>query len=159
MSVFSGVVTFFSRMMYIVSGVALACSMFLTATDVLLRSLRSPIVGTYEIVGLLGAITIGFAIPQTSRLNGHVIMDFFTSRLPQGLGWILHSMTRILGIIVFSVIGWNLLTFGGDFRRVGEVTPTLQIPLYPVAYGIAFCCFVECLVLIVQLSQWKGTQE
>jgi TRAP-type C4-dicarboxylate transport system permease small subunit len=85
-------------------------------------------------------------------------MDFVTSKLPQGLERILHSATRILGIILFAVIGSNLMAFGSDFRRVGEVTPTLQIPLYPAAYGIAFCCLIECLVLIVQLSEWKETQ-
>lgn len=158
MKMFSRFVTLLSRMMYTVSGVALAGSMFLTATDVLLRSFKSPILGTYEVVGLLGAITIGFSIPQTTRLNGHVIMDFVTSKLPQGLERILHSATRILGIILFAVIGSNLMAFGSDFRRVGEVTPTLQIPLYPAAYGIAFCCLIECLVLIVQLSEWKETQ-
>ena len=159
MKMFSRFVTFLSRMMYIVSGIALAGSMFLTSTDVLLRSFKSPIIGTYEVVGLLGAITIGFSIPQTTRLNGHVMMDFVTSRLPHGLEGILHSATRILGIILFGIIGSNLMAFGSDFRRVGEVTPTLQIPLYPAAYGIAFCCLVECLVLIVQLSEWKETQE
>ncbi len=53
--------------------------------DVILREFKMPIVGTYEIVSLLGAIVIGFAIPQTSLERGHVLMDFLTERLP--FGW------------------------------------------------------------------------
>ena len=70
-----------SRLMYWIAGLALAGIVFLTVADVILREFKLPIVGTYEIVSLLGAIVIGFAIPQTSLERGHVLMDFLTERL------------------------------------------------------------------------------
>ncbi len=70
-----------SRLMYGIAGLALAGIVFLTMADVILREFKLPIVGTYEIVSLLGAIVIGFAIPQTSLERGHVLMDFLTERL------------------------------------------------------------------------------
>jgi len=145
--------------MYVIAGIALAGSMFLTVADVILRTLKRPIVGTYELVGLLGAVVIGFAIPQTSRLKGHVLMDFLTDRLSPGAQRFCYVLSKILGIALFAVIGWNLWALGDGFRQFGEVTLTLQWPLYPVAYGIAACSFVECLVLFVDIVEQKESES
>jgi TRAP-type C4-dicarboxylate transport system permease small subunit len=139
--------------MYFIAGVALTAMMCITVADVILRTklFKSPIVGTYEIVGLLGAIVIAFSIPYTSRVKGHVVMDFLTSGLPRVLQSILLVVTRIVGIGLFVIIAWQLWSMGNDLRRTTGLTLTLQIPLYPVAYAIAVCAGVECLVLLEDL--------
>jgi TRAP-type C4-dicarboxylate transport system permease small subunit len=157
MKALSAVVRGLSRFMYVIAGIALAGSMFLTVADVIMRQFKVPIVGTYELVGLLGAVVVGFAIPQTSRLQGHVIMDYVTSKLPKGWKKLFHVITRILAIVTFAIIGWNLWTSGTDLKTSGEVTLTLQLPFYPIAYGISLCCFVECLVLFVDI--WEEREE
>lgn len=157
MKTLSAIATGLSRFMYVVAGFALAGTMFLTVADVILRIFKRPIVGTYELVGLLGALVVGFSLPQTSRVKGHVVMDFLTGSLPAWAQRLLHVLTRALGVLLFAIISWNLWALGTDYRRVGEVTPTLQLPLYPVAYGIAVCCFAECLVLILDMIGKKET--
>lgn len=140
-----------SRLMYWIAGVALAGIVFLTVADVFLRAFARPIVGTYDIVSLLGAVVIGFAIPQTSLERGHVLMDFLTEKLPFGGKMVFHVLARILAIITFLIIGWNMITYGIDLKQTGEVAMTLKIPEYPVAYGIGVCCFIECLVLATDM--------
>jgi hypothetical protein len=54
---------------------------------------------------------------------------------------------------LFFLIGWNLWQVGLDLRRAGEVSLTLQLPFYPVAFGVALCCFVECLVLAADIAK------
>lgn len=154
----SAIVRVLSRVMYFIAGVALTAMMFLTVADVVLRTFKRPIVGTYEVVGLLGAVAIGFAIPQTSRVQGHVLMDFVTVKLPAALQKLFQVLTRLLAIATFFIIAWNLWILGSDFIRTGETTLTLQFPLYPVAYGIAICCFVECFVLFIEMLE-VGKQE
>jgi TRAP-type C4-dicarboxylate transport system permease small subunit len=149
------IVTAISRLMFVIAGIALASSMVLTVSDVILRSMKRPIVGTYELVGMLGAIVVAFALPQTSRLRGHVVMDFVTDALPVWLQKTLSVITRACAIALFVIVGWNLISMGNDFRRVGEVTATLHLPIYPVTYGAAACCFVECLVLLLALFERK----
>ena len=140
-----------SRVMYWIAGVSLAGIVFLTVADVILRIFKHPIVGSYDIVSLLGAIVIGFAIPQTSLEKGHVLMDFLTEKLPFGGKQFFHVLARILAIITFLIIGWNLMTYGNDLRQTGEVSMTLRMPEYPIAYGIGLCCFIECLVLATNM--------
>ncbi|MGC8659662.1 MAG: TRAP transporter small permease [Desulfomonilaceae bacterium] len=151
MTFLSSITKLISRAMYIIAGVALTLSMFLTVCDVVLRTIKHPITGTFELVGLLGAVVIGFSLPETSRMRGHVIMHFLTQRLPHGPKMALHVLTRLLAIGTFALIAWNLVGLGDTFRQTGETTPTLQLPFYPVCYGIAACCFVECLVLFVEI--------
>ncbi len=140
-----------SRLMYWIAGVALAGIVFLTVADVFLRAFKHPILGSYDIISLLGAIVIGFAIPQTSLEKGHVLMDFLTEKLPFGGKRFFHVLARILAIITFLIIGWNLMTYGNDLKQTGEVSMTLRWPEFPVAYGIGICCFIECLVLATDM--------
>ena len=62
-------------------------------------------------------------------------MDLFTGRLPPGLWKVFRILSRVLGILFFAAICWNLWVMGDDFVASGEGSTTLQIPLYPVAYA------------------------
>lgn len=140
-----------SKFLNSISAVALIAIMVLTTADVVLRFFKRPIVGTYEIVGLLGAVVIGFGIPLTSWLRGHIFVDFIVERFPEGRKDVVNIFTRLLGIGLFFIAGWNLIIVGMDLYRTGEVSLTRQLPFYPIAYGLAVSCFVQCLVLICDI--------
>lgn len=147
--------------MFVLAGIALTASMTLTCADVILRTpiFKRPITGTYELVGILAALAVGFALPQTTRLRGHVAMDFITGRLPELWQTVLWAITRLLGIGLFSIIGWNLWILGNDFRSSGETTMTLQLPFYPVSYLLAICCAIECVMLVVDVFEERRVDE
>ena len=53
-----------------------------TVVDVFLRAVGHPVVGAYEIIGLIcGPLVIGFAVPLTSWNKNHVSMDILLPRL------------------------------------------------------------------------------
>ncbi len=145
------VVSTFSRWMNAIAAVALSFMILLTVADVILRYFKRPIIGTYEMVALSGAVIIGFSLPFTSVMKGHVSVDLLTLKLSPKRRKISNSITKCLGIVLFLVIGWNLVILGMDFHKVGEVTPTRHLPLYPVLYGIGICCFFESLVLLCDI--------
>jgi C4-dicarboxylate transporter, DctQ subunit len=147
--------------MQAVSGIALLFALFLTVLDVCLRNLfQKPIVGTFEMVGLSGVVIIGFAIPITSSLRSHIYVDFFLQWFSPRGQTILNVATRMLGIALFILIAWNLTLYAKGLYVSGEVTLTRQLPFYPVAFGLAGCCIIECLVLIVDIAKiFGGTYE
>jgi TRAP-type C4-dicarboxylate transport system permease small subunit len=145
-----------SRFFNVIAGISLTFLMLLTVMDVILRSLKSPIVGTYELVAFSGAVVIGFSVPLTSWMRGHIFVDFFILRFSQKVRNIFNITTRCLVIVLFFLIGWNLIKYGMDLQKSGEVSLTLQMPFYPVAYGVAVCCFVQCLVLICDVIKIFG---
>jgi TRAP-type C4-dicarboxylate transport system permease small subunit len=149
-------IKYLSRVMLWIAGVAIASIVVLTVCDVVLRRFKMPIAYTYELVVLLGAIAIGFSIPQTTLDKGHVLMDFVTEKVSKRWQKILHFITRCLGMGLFAVFGWRMFILGSNLRRAGEVTPILQIPIFPVAYSVGICFVVECLVLLYGLSSKSG---
>jgi len=135
---------------------ALSAMMLLTVADVIMRAFGRPIIGTFEIVGLMLGLVIGFTIPKVSYDKGHVFMEVGLDRLHPGGRAAMKVFTRIIGVLLFGAIGVNLFRAAHEFRIAGEVSPTLQIPFYPVAYGVGVCCFIECLVLINEMgSIWR----
>lgn len=135
------------RVLNIIAGITLTFMMSLTVADVILRSFRRPIVGTYELVAFSGAVVIGFSLSFTSWIRGHIYVDFFVSRFSQKIRNTFNIATRCMVIWLFLMIGWNLIKYGMDLQKSGEVSLTLQMPFYPVAYGIGICCFIQCLVI------------
>jgi TRAP-type C4-dicarboxylate transport system permease small subunit len=132
----------------------------LTVADVLLRAGGHPIIGTFEIVSLLLALVVGFGIPQVSLDRGHVYMDFLLEKLSKRSKKVMNTITRLFCIILFLPLGYNLFNVGARFHASGEVSATIKIPFYPVAYGVAVCCLLECCVFIFDIVRvWRGQYE
>jgi TRAP-type C4-dicarboxylate transport system permease small subunit len=149
-----------SKVMNYIAGIALTIMMMLTVADILLRAGGHPIIGTFEIVSLLLALVIGFSIPQVSLDKGHVNMEFLLDKLSMRGKNIMNTSTRVLCIILFAVIGYKMLGVGAMYYASREVTATIKIPFYHFAYGVAVCCFLECLVFILDIVKiWSRQHE
>jgi len=149
-----------SRVLNSIAGGAVTVMMLLTVADVLLRAGGRPIIGTFEIVALLLALVIGFGIPQVSLDKGHVSMEVLVEKLSRKGKNIMHTFTRLLCLGLFAFIGINLFNVGARFHASGEVSATIKIPFYPVAYGVAICCLLECLVFVFDIFRiWRGDYE
>jgi len=133
------------------AGIVLFFMMMLTVVDVVLRIFGTAILGTYELVAVSGAIVVGFAVPQTSWGRGHVCVDFLVENRSAAVKNTVFAITRIMGICLFALLSFYLFRKGIHLYRTGEVSLTLHIPYYPAAYGLAFCFFIECFVLITDI--------
>ncbi len=158
MNLFLDCILRLSRFAQVIAGIALNGIVGLTVTDVILRSLGRPILGSYEIVALMGALVVGFSLPFTSWVRGHIYVDFLVQKLPDPLRRGFHLATRLLAMLLFFLIAWNLFKMGLDLQKSGEVSPTLQIPFYPIVYSVGICCSLQFLVLcgdVVKLMRRK----
>jgi len=143
-----------------IGGIALTFMMFLTVADVLLRAGGHPILGTYELVSLSLAIVIGFSIPKVSLDRGHVYMEILLEKLSKRDRAIMNTFTRLLGIILFAIIAYNLMLIGKEFHASGEVSSTLKLPFFPISYFVGICCFIECFVFLFDIVKvWRGQYE
>ena len=153
---FLGAVFKFSKLMQVISGVALTFIVLLTTADVVMRAFGRPILGTYEIVAMAGGIVIGFATPITSWLRGHIFVDVLIKKLPGRGKDVADIITRCVGIGLFLMIGWNVVKIGNTFRTAGEVSNTLQWPMYPIPYAVGMSFFVLSLVLVCDIFKVLG---
>ncbi len=146
-----------SKVLTGIAAVALTLMIATTVVDVFLRAVGHPVVGAYEIIGLIcGPLVIGFAVPLSSWNKNHVAMDILLPKLPKTNRDMLNVSTRIICILLFAFIGYNLFSVGSEFRSAGEVSQTLHIPFYWVTYGVGVCCFIECVVFICDIIKiWR----
>jgi TRAP-type C4-dicarboxylate transport system permease small subunit len=148
-----------SESLSVVSGVATTLVMLLTVVDVLGRAVKHPVVGSYEMIGLTGAIIIGFSMPFTTTSGSHVFMEILVNRLPRRIATAMNIATRTLCIILFAVAGVNVFRFAGELARAGEVSPTLKVPVYPFTYIFGICCFLQCLVFVFAIVRHFEKEE
>jgi C4-dicarboxylate transporter DctQ subunit len=138
----------FSRWICWVSVAALIGMMLLTSSDVVLRYMGYPIKGTFDIVGLLGTIVVALAIAYTQVLGRHIATAFMASRGNKLVQTINNSIVCLLGLGMYALIAWQCSLLGTKIWRIGRVSDTIEIPLFPLVYVVAFGCALNCLVLL-----------
>jgi TRAP-type C4-dicarboxylate transport system permease small subunit len=151
-NVVKGICTFLN----VIAGISLTFLMLLTISDVVLRFCKMPVRGTYEMVAYSGAIVIGFSLPLTSWMRGHIFVDFLVLKFSKPVQNIINLTTRLVVLGLFLLTSWSLMKYGMDLFQAGEVTNTLRLPFYPIAYGVAMCCFMECLVMVGDIYKILG---
>jgi TRAP-type C4-dicarboxylate transport system permease small subunit len=144
------------RFLLLIAGVTLAFMLIFTLVDVIMRAFGKPIVGDYEVISFLGAVVVGFSVPYTSLLKGHVIVDFLLEKVPKSTGDTIQLATRILSIALFLWMGWNFVVMSLDLIKSKEVTPVFKVPFYPISLGLAFTCIIQCFTLVSQIREIVG---
>ncbi len=145
-----------SKFMNVIAGIALTFMMMLTVVDVILRRMGKAIPGTYELVAFSGVIVVGFALAYTSFVRAHVFVDLVIDKLGIHSKKLVLVFTKLVGVAFFIMLGINLIRDGLTLIDTGELSPTLQFPFYPIAFGLAVCSFVECLVLLGDIPRIIG---
>ena len=140
-----------SRVCNRVAQFAVAAMMLIVVGNILLRVFWRPIYGTYDVVMLLGSILVAFALGYCAVQRGHIAVELVIALLPKRVQAIIDSFTGILTVGMFAIIAWQCWVYGTDMRRVGEVTMSVYIPVYPFIYGVSFGIAVLCMVSLVDL--------
>lgn len=137
----------------VISGLCVLAIMLVTCADVILRLkwVNRPFMGAYDIVKIAGALTLATALPYTTAVKGHVAIEYFFHKLNRRGRVVLDSIIRLLGMALFGFLAWRSVLYGLDFRRTGQVSQTLQLPVFWVPYVIAFCCAIVVLVIAYNL--------
>ena len=150
--------TWVGRLASICNGVAAAAvvgMMALTCVDVFLRFIRHPIPGTYEIVGLLGAVFASFSLARTTVDRGHIAVDFLVQRLPRRLQQLVEALNAGICALLFTVISRQCVLYAQDLKASGEVSMTLQMPIHPFVFGIALGSAMLSIVLYTSCVSWS----
>jgi len=134
-----------------VSGLAVMAMMAVTTFDVLYRVSGHTIHGAYDLVRIAGAIAIACALPYTTAVKGHVAIEYFYHKMNRPGRTVVDTLCRAMVIGLLGVFTWQCWNYGDTLKRTGEVSLTLQIPIFWVAYVIAVACGVTLLVTIHNL--------
>jgi TRAP-type C4-dicarboxylate transport system permease small subunit len=158
---FSGI-RHLSRGMRVLSGAVLSFMMLLTVFDVVMRYIGKPIMGAYDLVGMAGAALIALVLPITTLNDGHVRVDFLTEQMSFPLRKRVTLVTKILGVLLFLLLGYGLMAKGVEMYTAREASLTLHVPLSPICFVVGLCCFTEVVALVgvlVEQMRKRGNDE
>jgi TRAP-type C4-dicarboxylate transport system permease small subunit len=152
----------FAIMSYI--GVAtVVCIGLLTATDVIGRYFfNSPVRGTIDLIEIMMVILFGCGIVVTTALDDHISVDSLYDKLPSLGQYILRVFAGIVCTFLFFILVWQGYQGGMIGLRSGKMTPTLDLPLFPIKFFLAIG-FLASLIFsiknLVLVLRHKPTTE
>ena len=148
---FAAFIRFMAFALLGLAGVGILTMMTVTCLDGILRVFGRPLPGALDIVKLCSAVTIACALPYTTAVKGHVAIEYFFLKLSKRGRVIVDTLARITSIALFVFLAKKSFEHGLSMARSGQVTSTLQIPVFWVPQVIGFCCAITALVIVHNL--------
>ncbi len=133
------------------SALGIMAMMLITCADVLLRLFNRPIKGAYDLVQIAVVVAITGAVPYTTAVKGHVAIEFFYHKLGRRGRILMDTAIRILAMALFAILAYQSVLYAQQLKKTGQVTLTLQIPLFPIPYLIAGSSILVVLVIFYNL--------
>ncbi len=142
-----------SDVLKLIGAVALTAMMMLTVVDVIGRFFKSPIFGSVELVGFLATIVVAAALPYTYKMDGHVGVEILVRLLPDKTQIWIDLFTRILSLVLFTLITWQMFLYAEDIQHTGEVSMNLQFPIYYIVYLLSFALLIFTVTIVEMIFQ------
>jgi TRAP-type C4-dicarboxylate transport system permease small subunit len=120
--------------------------------DVVLRVCRVPFTGAYDMVRIAAAVTMAAALPYTTAIKGHVAIEYFFHKLGPRGRVVVDALMRGLAMALFSLLAWGSFAYGNSLRAKGEVSMTLQWPVFWVPYVLGVSCGLVVLIKLYHLT-------
>jgi TRAP-type C4-dicarboxylate transport system permease small subunit len=137
---------------------ALTVTLIIVAVNIVAGKLFSmPLPGAIDLVSLLSVIVIGFALPQSYRMDRHIKVEFMTWLMPPGIRKIVQLISQMICMLFFGFIVWRMFIYADYVWTYGEKSLTLKIPLYPFIYALAISMIPMLLIVPMQIiNTWKN---
>ena len=135
----------------ILSGICFFSVMVLVLANIIMRNVfNQPILGTVEIVGLLIATGLGFAMGNCEMRDGNIGMDI---ELPwsRKVGKSIEIAAHLISLCFWAIVVWQILVYTYASYINGRVTSTASIPVYPFIFILGFNVFCLCVALLYKL--------
>ena len=142
-----------NKLLTLLGGMFLIGMIVLTCANILSRLFWVPITGTFELMGLFGAIITAFALGYTQKKRGHIAVDVLVNTFSDTVKKALSTVNNAICCLFFLIAAWQIAVKATTLMKTGEVTETLQVIYYPFTYAVAFGCLILSLTLIIDIMR------
>ena len=136
----------------LVAAAGLVAMVLVTSLDVGLRVFHRSLTGAYDLVKIACALTVAAALPYTTAIKGHVAIEYFFHKFGPRGRVVVDVAMRLLGMGLFSLLAWGSVQYGNSLKQSGEVSLTLQLPVFWVPYVLAASCGLVVLIKLYHLT-------
>jgi TRAP-type C4-dicarboxylate transport system permease small subunit len=140
-----------TRRLALLGGWLLLAVALVTVADALLRSfLGRPLQGTFEATELVLAAIIFFGLPYTSLVDGHVSVDFLTSRLGPRMQYAIIAVNALVSAVLLTLIAVQMGYLAAEYSVTNRTTITMRFPIVPVLIPVTVAAGLTVLGFVVQ---------
>ena len=100
---------------------------------------------------IAAVVTIGCGLPYTTAVKGHVAVEFFSQKFGPRGRVVVDTLVRFVVMVLFSLLAWQFVLHGMAIKSSGEVSMTLQLPIFWVPYVLALSSAVIVLITLYHL--------
>lgn len=144
--------TYLARFLAVVSALAIASITTIICVSVIMRRVaNSPLFYAEELVGLLLAVTLFFALPLVTLRGDHIRVTLLANQL-QKRGRTFLGL--VAGIVALAFLGWLIyesVEWMAFAIRLGLKTEATSIPLVPWMAIVPFSLCITAFGVVVQL--------
>ncbi|MFO7801851.1 MAG: TRAP transporter small permease [Desulfovermiculus sp.] len=130
------------------AGLLLVAMMALSCMDVLGNVVGRPILGSIELVGLMAALLLAFALPSAHAQKAHIGIDLIRSQMSPRIRRINDMAVNAITAVFFGLVSWQCILYAQELRKTGEVSTTLQLPLDCILLAMALSCLILSLTML-----------
>ena len=139
----------------VISGLVLTAMGLMSIASILGRSLlSSPIVGDYELVQSLCAVTVSMALPYTQWVRANVIVDFFTAKARPKTNAALDAVASLLLAFFSGIFAWRMTKAMWELKQALDVSMLLNIPTW-----LTYVPMVASFVLLCAVSLYTADEN
>lgn len=129
----------------------IAAIVALIVVDISLRHFfNAPLSYSLELIEGFLLIAVMTSIFYTSDKDSHVSIDLITARLPERVQKKIILATDWLSGLFFLIVTWRSIVQALHVRKLGTVTPILEIPYYPLYFVMALCVFFVAIKFLLR---------
>jgi len=126
-----GTLTGAATVFALVAGALLLVAITVTTVSVMRGALLNrPVLGDSEIVEMTLGVAVALCLPLCEMKGAHVLVDFFTQRLPPRALAGLDALMRAVAAAVIAVLAWRLAVGGYNMWDRERETMFLLIPYW-----------------------------
>ena len=154
--------TIFEKIFISCAGTLLVSMVLITCANIVLRWFWVPLRGTFELMGLMGAVVATFALAYTQAKKEHISVDILIQIFPQGLRRFFAVINDLVCICFSVIVSWQVIKIANNLLSSGEVTETLRIIFYPFTYAVALGFIALSLIFLTDICKFllaKGDNQ
>lgn len=137
-----------------VAGFCVMGVMVLVVSNILLRKIfKQPILGTYELVGYITALAVSLSLANCAFQKGHIALDYIVNKFPDKVRNSTNLALNFISLCFWSLSTWHLAKYAHILFSNGVVSPTAQMPVYPIVLLIGLGLVGLSLVILIRFIE------
>ncbi len=150
MNILEKTITRFNSVLLWAAAIVMLAAMAIAVVNMIGRPFKSPVQGSFELMGLASAVIAAFALGYTQEKKNHIAVDILFKHFPPRVQRVLDAISNLTCAIFFGLAAYRMALFGLKLKTTGEVSETLGIVTYPFVFCVMLGLVALSLTLLVE---------